>query len=182
MKSKLYFIALLPPRDIADEVTRIKGEIAERYDSSHALKSPPHITLQMPFRRTEERLLTEQLKEFAAGQTAFSVTLDGYGCFPPKVIYIDVEDNPVLIRMQNELQDFLKKKLNFPENQLTTRFHPHMTIAHRDLKKSVFPAAWAEFGTREFRRIFTADNISLLRHNGHSWEVLEGMKPGRESI
>lgn len=174
----LYFIALLPPRDIAEEVTRVKGEMAERYGASHALRSPPHITLQMPFRWTEGRLLAEELKEFAARQETFSVTLNGYGCFPPKVIYVDVEENPLLIRMQKALQDFLEAKLNFRENQLTIRFHPHITIAHRDLKKSVFQAAWAEFSTREFRWIFTADNIALLRHNGHSWEVLEVMKPG----
>ena len=45
-----FFIAILPPETIQREITDFKEEIARDFKSSHALKSPPHITLLMPFR------------------------------------------------------------------------------------------------------------------------------------
>ena len=49
----LYFIALIPPDEIREEVKSLKEEMSARFRSSHALKSPAHITLQMPFKRDD---------------------------------------------------------------------------------------------------------------------------------
>ena len=46
----LYYIALLPPENIRQEVTALKEHAAEAFHSSKALNSPPHITLIPPFR------------------------------------------------------------------------------------------------------------------------------------
>lgn len=44
-----YFLALLPPEDIQEEVCCIQRKFVEQYQSCKALHSPPHITLQSPF-------------------------------------------------------------------------------------------------------------------------------------
>ena len=69
-KKKHYFIALVPESPLRDEVDDFKREIKDRFGAAHALKSPAHITLQMPFHwlESEEHLLEKCLREFAARQ------------------------------------------------------------------------------------------------------------------
>ena len=51
-------------------------------------------------------------------------------------------------------------------------FHPHITIATRDLRKSAFAEAWPQVADQSFEQTFTANGTGLLRHNGHVWEVI----------
>jgi 2'-5' RNA ligase len=55
-QGSLFFIALLPPLEVQEIATKIKLEFAEIYNSRAALKSPPHVTLQPPFRWNLEQL------------------------------------------------------------------------------------------------------------------------------
>ncbi|MGH2415835.1 MAG: 2'-5' RNA ligase family protein, partial [Microcystaceae cyanobacterium] len=83
-----FFIALLPPQEVQQVVNQIKQRFAEVYQSRAAQKSPPHITLQPPFKWQLEDLpiLTEHLQKFAQTQFSIPVTLDGFGAFRPRVI------------------------------------------------------------------------------------------------
>lgn len=53
MSDALYFIALVLPSPLYEEVTRLKEYFRDRYNSKAALRSPPHITLHMPFKWKE---------------------------------------------------------------------------------------------------------------------------------
>jgi 2'-5' RNA ligase len=50
VEEKLYFIAIIPPQPYKEKIAGIKQSFAEIYHVSHALKSPPHITLIPPFK------------------------------------------------------------------------------------------------------------------------------------
>lgn len=170
----LFFIALLPPQNIQDYATQIKQQFADKYNSRHAFKSPPHITLQPPFEWTEANLsvLEECLQKFAAGKDSVPITLGGYGAFIPRVIYINVEKTPNLLALQAELMAHLENQLGIVDKTSKTRpFTPHMTVAFKDLKRKNFWIAWQEFERRELHFEFTADKLTLLLHNGKSWDV-----------
>ena len=68
MSESLYFIAVLPSEEIHEEITVLKHEIAEKYESKHALRSPPHITLHMPFKWKDKRF--EDLVNVMKGLTS----------------------------------------------------------------------------------------------------------------
>lgn len=53
MDNNLYFIALLPPAAVAEEITIFKHYIAQHYSSRRALRVMPHITLKAPFKQAE---------------------------------------------------------------------------------------------------------------------------------
>jgi hypothetical protein len=40
MKTRIYFIALVPPQEIREEVTQFKLYASEHFNAAHALKSP----------------------------------------------------------------------------------------------------------------------------------------------
>jgi len=173
LKKWLYFIALLLPEDISDQITLFKREMADKYNAKHALKSPPHITLQMPFRRSEhqEANLIEKLTLFAGEKTGFDIHLSGFGSFAPRVIFVDVIHSQPIYQKHDELKSFLQEKLEFSLSDLTFRFSPHVTIATRDLKKEIFPQAWNAFRERDYDARFKSKDLALLKHNGSKWKI-----------
>jgi len=174
MQKNLYFIALIPPEDIMNEVLSMQKEIANKYDSYVALKAPGHITVQKPFFRNidKEELLISGLNEFCKGQTGFEISLNNYGSFPPRTIYIKPERSLELEYLYENLQSFLESKLNFNKKDLGNyKFNPHMTIANRDISNIDFGIAWKHYQCKEYKRKFTLNNISLLKHNGKNWDI-----------
>lgn len=172
MSTELYLIALVPHEDLRYEVRKLKLEMKERFNASHALKSPAHITLQMPFRRDEdfEETLINELEHFTSAQHAFDITLNGFDAFPPRVLFLKIENHQPIADLHSNLQGMLKETLGFSEKELMNRFHPHLTTATRDLSKRMFHKAWPEFKLRNFEASFTADRLHLLKHNGKHWE------------
>lgn len=173
-KDKQYFIAIIPPPPIFDQALAEKQYFKEHYNSKASLNSPPHITLHMPFKWNEEKEinLTKQLHSFMALQQPATVRLDNFSSFPPRVIFINVLINEGLIKLQQDLRRYCKLELNlFNANYKEQPFHPHLTVAFRDLKKSNYERAWDEFSKKTFAAEFVANNISLLKHNGKVWEV-----------
>ncbi len=173
MSKQLYFIALLPPEDIREDVRELKLIMKKRFDASHALKSPAHITLQMPFRREEEMEdeIIESLENFASEQSEFDVQLNGFDAFPPKVLFIKVEDHDPVQDLHSKLNIVLTQSLSFTESEIKKEMHPHITIATRDLNKAAFNAAWSEFKDRSFQASFKVSSLFLLKHNGKFWDI-----------
>ena len=132
-----YFIALLPDDALQQEVTAFKQTALDRFASGHALKSPPHITLIPPFLQDQEDF--SSLQDFTSLLTPFTVRLNGFNRFDQRVIYIDVQADESLIACQQLLASFCEQ--NFGTKTAARPFHPHMTVAFKDLKNAVFPDA-----------------------------------------
>lgn len=166
---QLYFIGILPPPIIQEEVTEFKKQALERFHTGHALTSPPHITLVAPFRSS--RTDFSALAEFANARKAVEVQLSGFDRFDHKVIFVDIVPNEPLTALQRELELFAHYHLGVtPEYQA---FRPHMTIAFKDLKRPAFPEAFAYFSTQSYERTFSATAITLLKYVGKNWEVID---------
>ncbi|MGD1913740.1 MAG: 2'-5' RNA ligase family protein [Rivularia sp. (in: cyanobacteria)] len=175
----LYFIALLPPQEIQDYANEVKQYFADTYNSKHAQKSPPHITLQPPFEWDSDNLpiLEECLQNFARSTNVIPITLNGYNAFAPHVIYIDVVQTPDLTNLQADLMFYLENNLGILDKVGKSRsFTPHMTVAFKDLKRSKFKAAWLEFENRELHFEFNARELTLLKHENKRWNITKEFK------
>ncbi|MEO8472410.1 MAG: 2'-5' RNA ligase family protein [Chryseolinea sp.] len=171
---KEYFIAIVPPDPAREEAQKLKAYFKDRYNSKASLNSPPHITLHMPFRwlESKEAVLTDSLKEFFSASTAFQLSLRNFSGFPPRVIFIGVEENMTLNNLQRQLRDFCKRSLNlFNANYRELPFHAHLTLAFRDLKKDKYEQAWEEFSLRQFHYDLQVEKAALLKHDGKVWHV-----------
>jgi 2'-5' RNA ligase len=180
-----FFIALLPPDEVQEVANKIKEDFAQTYHSKAAKKSPPHITLQPPFEWENHQLefLIEALNHFSKTQTVIPISLEGFGAFKPRVIYINVIFHPALISLQKELSDYLKTNCNIIHPVANSRpFHPHLTVAFRDLKKSAFQAAWKIYQHQSISFQFTVSHLTLLLHNGQRWEIFHSFPFQAESI
>ena len=172
-KPKQYFLAIIPPSPVYEEALELKHYFKTRYNSKASLNSPPHITLHMPFRWREDKEseLIDTLNEFESGLRPFDMQLLNFNSFPPRVIFIDVVANEQLAALQKKLLRFCKKELNlFNADYKDQPFHPHLTLAFRDLKKSMFAEAWEEFNSKSFSATFRIEKFTLLKHNGKVWQ------------
>jgi len=174
MKQKeRYFLAIIPPSPVYEQAMDIKHYFKDQYNCKASLRSPAHITLQMPFQFSEskEAELIHQLQLFASGQQAFSLHLNGFNCFEPRVIYIDVIKSKELQSMQKALAKYLKSHLGiFNADYKNRGFNPHMTVAFRDLRKPLFYQAWSEFQDKPFEGKFEVQGFWLLKHDGQMWQ------------
>lgn len=173
-----YFIAIVPPEPVLSSIQAIKQSIFENYGTKGALRSPGHITLHMPFsweESKEEKLITE-LASFKF-EKPFSIQLKGYDCFEPRVVFINVTENETLHSLQKKLVKQARQKLQlFNQSDDMRGFHPHVTVAFRDLKKPVFYKVWEEYQSKEFTAEFACSSICLLKHNNQNWEAYKEFK------
>lgn len=171
---KLYFVAIVPPSPIYEEAFEQKVYFKTKYNSKASLNSPPHITLHMPFKwkESDEAHLANHLETFAQERPPITIQLKGFSSFPPKVIFINVEISAELRGLQKDLERYFKRELNlFNAKYKDLPFHPHLTLAFRDLKKPNYQKAWEEFIGKNYEATFMADRIALLKHSGAIWEV-----------
>ena len=114
MKEKeLYFIALVPEEPLYSTVMELKEYFKEHYQSRKALNSPPHVTLQMPFKRRPDRedRVDEMLQRVADTCEEFQLRLNGFGFFEPRVVYIDLEESKPLISLHKEVGKAVREHL-----------------------------------------------------------------------
>lgn len=179
MSETLYFIAIVPPPDIQEEVTTLKKEAAEKFNSKHALRSPPHITLHMPFKWKDKRdnELNEMMAQLNEQLVPFKVQLKNFDFFEPRVVFVDVVENEHLDKLQAMVVTACRRSLKLDNANYKDRpFHPHVTIAFRDLRKPMFYEAKKEFEARTFERSFQVEKIQLLKHDGKVWNLVRDFK------
>ena len=169
-----FFIALLPPASMQDEVRQIQYDFRDRYSAQVTLNSPPHITLIPPFELSRDRLepLQIELERFAKTRSPFTINLSGFAAFPPRVIYLNVLSNPILPNLYVDMAATLANNLDIHDPYASRPFVPHMTVAFRDLTPENFEQAWAEFSDRQIKFEFEVINLTLLAHDERRWNVL----------
>jgi 2'-5' RNA ligase len=170
-----YFIASIPPPPIFEQGVSLKRYFRDVYQSRASLNSPPHVTLHMPFEwpTKSEDVLVDSLAKFLHTQKPVDVHLAGFGCFPPRVIYVNVVASAELSMLQKQTTQFSRQRLNlFNADYRDLPFHPHLTVAFRDLKKSAFEAAWREFKDKAFDGSYSTKQISLLKRIDGFWQPI----------
>lgn len=172
----LYLTAILPPALLAEEIDNIRKEIADKYKIYAALKPPVHITLYKPLRlpSAQEEHLLQILKSVAFLHYPFEQKLENFDYFNNKTLFIDCVKEPKLDALQSNISElYYKNKIDADDVKSNTSFHPHITIANRDITPDIFVPLWAEFKNRKLKRSFTIDRFTLLKHDGKKWQPLE---------
>ena len=168
-----YFVAVIPPQPLYDEVRKLKEQFRDEYGSSAALRSPAHITLHMPFLWPDRKLpeLVQVLDETCGTLSGTEVVLNGFGAFGERVIFIQAESSSGLRDIRDALVWNFRTKLNLLNaDYKDLPFHPHMTVAFRDLKKEAFHDAWSKFRIAKFTGAFPVTSVCLLKHDGRIWK------------
>lgn len=170
----LYFIAIVLPQQLNDRILKYKLLMQERFGCTVGLKSPAHITLIPPCWLDEnmEAALLNDTNELARLVLPFTIATHNFSVFKPRTIFIDLQPNDDLHNLKNTTDGFFAVKEKYKLKIDKRPFHPHITIATRDLHKKTFYEAWSLFENKTFNETWQAHNISLLRHSKRVWEVI----------
>jgi 2'-5' RNA ligase len=126
-------------------------------------------------------MINSTLSAYCQKRQSFQVIQNGLGAFEPRVIFVNVEESEALADLQRELLKTMRMELKLDStNYKNQGFHPHMTIAFRDLKKSIFPEAWNHFKNKSINKTWPAEVIHLLKHKGQHWEVFKSFALQKE--
>ena len=171
---EMYFIAIVLPEELDSKILTYKEWMLEHYGCRVGLKSPAHITLVPPFwmQPQQEGWLLQNMDSISAGLMPFTIKTEGFAAFKPRTIFIQPALSPELQYTKKKLDDWLKEAPSFGAKADNRPFHPHITIATRDLNKWAFADAWPHFQNRKFESEWTATGISILRHNKKNWDVI----------
>lgn len=170
-----YFIALVPEGIIQEKATDLKELLKENFNLKYALKSPAHITIKMPFHWNElkDEKLTHLLQSFFKDKRAFQLKLSGFNKFGRRVIFIDVVPTPELLEMQRSLGEFAKTELKQPIELSDKSFHPHMTVAFKDIKFAKFDEYWQFIKKQAFDHVYPVNSVALLKRIEGRWVLIQ---------
>lgn len=170
----MYYIAIVAPAEINEQVLKWKNYFKDHFECTAALKSPAHLTLIPPFWMKEdlENDLANSIKDFSLAKNKFEITLKDFAAFKPKVIFANVVKNEILDLFHQSFEDFIFKENKFPIKKDDRPFHPHVTLATRDLFKKAFQEAWEVFSKKKYEASWIVNGISLLRHSKKNWDVI----------
>jgi 2'-5' RNA ligase len=169
----MYFIAIMLPSHLNEKVLKYKNLMLEKYNCQVGLKSPAHITLVPPFWMEDEKeeQLISDINSLSRDLHPFQVSTNNFSAFSPRTIFIAVSPNDQLAEIKKR-SDFFFKSNSYHIKIETRPFHPHITIATRDLFKKSFHEIWPWFAEKKFEEEWIADGLSLLRHNKKNWDVI----------
>ena len=169
--TQLYMIAILPPPYLSSKVDLIRRKCADKFHVYKALLPPVHITILPPVEweidLQDKLILTLNAARY---MEPFQITLQNFGQFPHKAIFIDVKGDGIL-----GLYRKIKKVLNNTNKDYKSKISPHITIAYRDVEEK-FEEIWSDFENQVFDAEFCVDGFTLLKHNGKGWEILKEYK------
>lgn len=178
-KESIYFIAVIPPNNICESITASRMDFADRFESKAALKTIPHITLKAPFKLTppDQSDLRRWFGALSFQTGPFQIELKNFSAFNNKrhpVIFVNPVLNAPLSSLQKEIiSSFQFTYPEIPVTEQEMKFHPHITIAYRDLSFANFSEAWKEYQKKEYQGIFDVDSFALLQHDGRVWNVID---------
>lgn len=130
-----YFIGIPMPETIYPIAKNFQEQLRLR-DYYKAIPHPEdlHITLLFIGAFPDDKIPTmkELLSRIAKETTSFTIEVNGVSSFgsnrTPRVIYLSVEDHPVLNRLNQDIVSTAGQLLQQPKKE---RFTPHVTIAKK---------------------------------------------------
>lgn len=170
----MYFIAIMCPQELDKKILKFKQWVKEHFGSVVALKSPAHITLVQPFwfEVSKEENLLKTLSGFISDLDHLDIRLDGFADFIKKVLFVRVMENYLHEKLKCQAEDHFVKSFDGLVKKDNRPFHPHVTIANRDMKPGDFEKASLYFSKKIFKEEFSSKTISLLRLIDGKWNVI----------
>lgn len=170
----MYYVAVLCQTAIDEKIQKHKIWMRDRFSCTVALKSPAHITLIPPFwaPNEKEQLLIDTVHTFRTTIPPFNIHLYQFSHFSNRVIFVSVEENHELRSLRKATEDHFIKPFHDEVKPDDRPFHPHVTIANRDVKPGDFNKAWDHFKRQNFDEQFQPNTISMLKLSPGKWNVI----------
>lgn len=177
---RMVYFSLVCPDVVSREIRGFQQWLFLRHGARAAMKSPAHITLVAPFWWPAERLdaLSAHAAAFHFAPPKVSLRLDGFGHFGKRVLFVRVEAPPELQALQEAFNSHMRLMAGSTLKQDDRPFHPHVTIATRDMTPAAFRDAWEHFSRIEYGAAMDLDAISMMLQRPGAWDIHHSFRWG----
>jgi 2'-5' RNA ligase len=133
---------------------------------------PPHLTLKAPFDARNVSDIQKTLARFATTHASADVTMDGFGHFDRRVIYIDIKPSVEAEKLITELTAELRKIpwLSFDAKENKDHKRLHATLAYADTRK-IFDELAKYLKDEKAQFQFKLDNVAILEREKEKWSI-----------
>lgn len=170
---RLYYIALIPPQPIQDDVLEFQHIAETKFEHEVTLHSPPHITLIPPFNVSEDELkplmegISTALKD---NHAPFEANINRFYHLHNRTIMLELYKNKELDSLFNDVM-LAVSAVTFNHNH--SKFVPHITIANRDLSPDLFDKAFTYFSHIPYSRSFMCNEVVLFHFKDGKWKIVK---------
>ena len=146
---------------------KIELELCDKFGLGWGLKQSPHITIKSPFDTDKLEPFVKCLENLAKNTKSFDVELRGFNYFEPKVVFLDVIENPSLKRLHVRILEDLKKKFKIKPHELEGKnIKFHSTLALDDVTKTKFQKAKSYLKKYKPKFKFKAKTLGIFYYLG----------------
>lgn len=171
---ELYYIALIPPQAIQNEVHEFQHIAEVKFETEVTIKSPAYITIVPPFSLSGYEVkqmvhnLSILLKE---SYKPIEVSVARFYHFDRRNIILEVHKGREIERLFNDLIVVTEAATHHHNN--VAKFIPHITVANRDLTPDVFDKAYDYFNHITYGRDFVCETITLFHFKDGKWVAIK---------
>lgn len=172
-----HFLGVLIPEDLTLTLEDCRRYMNEAYGCKSGYGTPIHVTLVLPFHLPEEyttadlvyAIQKEVLPE--AAQLKFDAHIDNFDAFGDRTIFAKVIRDEKWTALRDIVLAAVLKAAPGCTKKDQRPFHPHLTVANRDIPAGVSKDALEVMNELNLVEDFPVDNITIFERKGGKWEV-----------
>ena len=152
---------------------QIELELCHKFGLCWGLRQSPHITIKAPFDTNKLEPFVEYLESLSKEIVPFNVELDGFNYFEPKVIFLDVKENPSLKKLHFRILEDMKKKFKIEFHEFegkNIKFHSGLALS--DVTEKKFKEAKKYLTKYKPKFKFKAKTLGIFYHLGEAGWVI----------
>src|SRR5438128_1745384 len=132
---QMYFVAVILPEHLNRRILIFKNYLRDKYGCRVALRSPAHITIIPPYWMDTalESSLVADIDIISSNLSPCIITTNNFDVFAPRTIFIATKPNEQLSKINEQVNRFFSEKTGYKMKPGTRPFHPHITVATRDI-------------------------------------------------
>jgi 2'-5' RNA ligase len=147
--------------------------LCNKFGLCWGLRQSPHITLKSPFDTDTLEPFVNYLESLAKEIVSFYIELNGFNYFEPKVIFLDVKENPSLKELHFRILKDLKKKFKIePDKFEGENVKFHSSLALEDVTEEKFKKAKEYLTKYKPNFKFKARTLGIFYHLGDAGWVI----------
>ena len=148
-------------------------ELCDKFGLCWGLRQSPHVTIKAPFDTEKLEPFVDYLEGLAKEIVPFDVELNGFNYFKPKVIFLDVKENPSLKDLHFRILKDVKEKFKIEPHQFegeNVKFHS--SLALEDVTEEKFEKAKKYLTKYNPNFKFKAKTLGIFYHLGDAGWVI----------
>ena len=174
-----HFIGVLLPDDLARAVEECRRYMNRTYGCRSGYATPVHVALVPPFALPRDYTTEDVVEALLRGvpqDFGFIAHTENFDAFGDRTLFAAVVSSPGWNRLKNAAETTLRGAFPGCLRKDPRPFHPHITVANRDIPPGASTVALRFLNGKKFEEDFPVDNMTVFVCKGGVWKIAQVME------